>query len=113
MMLTKIAALIVSLATAYIGSLPTTPDNAVAIYPTGGYDPDLTGSKYREPTFQIRVRNTVYATGYALALSIAALLHGTTNSDFLLIAQQGDVLDMGRDASNRSEFSINFRCYYK
>ena len=113
-MLEKIKALIASVCTAYIGSLPTTPDNAVSITPYGGGTRDLVGSEYREPYFQVRVRNTSYPTGYALCESIADLLHGVHNtSDFLLIAQVGDIQGMGRDNNNRNEWTVNFRAYVK
>jgi hypothetical protein len=112
-MLTKIATLISSAVTAYKGSMPDSPDNAVCIYPTGGYSRDLSGSEYREPTFMIKVRNTSYATGYTICDTLQDLLHGNVDSDFLLIAQEGDIQDIGRDEANRQEFTINFRCYYK
>jgi hypothetical protein len=112
-MLSKIKTLIAGVATANIGSMPTTPDNAVCIYPTGGYSRDLSGSLYREPTFMIKVRNTDYATGYALCDSIQDTLHGKVDSNFLLIAQEGDIQFLGRDSANREEWTLNFRCYYK
>ncbi len=112
-MLPKIKTLIASAATAYIGNMPDLPANAVCIYPTGGYPQDLAGSMTREPTFQIKVRNTSYATGYTLCETILDLLHGVNGTaDFLLIEAQGDIMDLGRDQANRQEWSMNFRCYY-
>lgn len=98
----------------YVGDLPTTPDNVVGIFLSGGYPRDLTGNYVGEPTFQIRVRNTSYSTGETLCDTIKDALHGVHNSgNFLLIQQQGDTLDLGRDANDRHEWSINFRCLYK
>ena len=113
-MLTKIKVLLATVSNVYVGSMPTSPDNSVCIYATGGYPRDLAGSMIREPTFQIRVRNTSYTTGYALCETIQGLLHGVNGtSDFLLIEQESDILDVGRDESNRQEWTINFRAYYK
>ena len=112
MMLEEIATLIGG--SPYIGNMPDLPNNAVCIYPTSGFNADLAGELIREPTFQVKVRNTSYATGYTLAETIQITLHGiNANGNFLLIEQQGDIMDMGRDESNRQEFTINFRCYYR
>jgi hypothetical protein len=102
----------------YLGSMPDSPDNAVALYNTGGFPRDLSGSEVEEPTFMVKVRNTSYATGETLCNTIKDALHGvnaqTVNSHvFLLIAQQGDTNDIGRDESNRQEWTINFRAYYR
>ena len=108
-----IKTLLSTVSNVYIGSMPTTPDNAVCIYNTGGFSRSLSGTEVEEPTFQVRVRNTVYATGETLCNTVKDLLHGATSTKLLMIEQQGDILDLGRDESNRSEWSINFRCYYR
>lgn len=98
----------------YIGSLPATPDNVVGIFNTGGYARSMSGSEVEEPTFQVRVRNTSYATGEALCCSIKDALHGVAgNGKFLMIQQQGDIMDLGVDENARHEWSINFRAYYR
>ena len=97
----------------YIGSMPITPDNSVCIYPSGGYPRDLTGTFVEEPTVQIRVRNTVYTTGETLCNTIKDALHAKSSAKLLMIEQQGDTLNLGRDESNRSEWTLNFRCYYR
>jgi hypothetical protein len=97
----------------YIGSMPATPDNSVCIYNTGGYSRSLSGTEVEEPTFQVKVRNTSYATGETLCNTIKDLLHGATSTKILMCEQQGDILDLGRDESNRQEWTINFRCYYR
>jgi len=113
-MLTKIKTKIDSLGSVYIGSMPDSPDNAICIYPTGGFPADLAGEMLREPTFMIKVRNTSYATGYALAASVRTALHGINGeTNFVLIEAQGDIMGIGRDESNREEWTINFRCYYR
>lgn len=95
------------------GSMPKKPDNAVCIYNSGGYPRSLSGTFVEEPTFQIKVRNTSGEAGEALCETIASLLHGKATSKLLMIQQQGGILPLGRDESNRSEFTINFRCYYR
>lgn len=114
-MLTKIRTLIDALTALpiYIGNMPATPNDVVAVFASGGAPRDLAGSMIREPSFQVRVRSTSYATGYAAAEAIATGLHGVNGtSDFLLIAQMGDIQDIGRDDQHRQEWTINFRCYY-
>ncbi len=97
----------------YVGSMPTTPDNCVCIYNTGGYPRSLSGTYVEEPTFQIRVRNTSYSTGEAQCNTIKDLLHGKSSTNLLMCEQQGDILDVGRDELNRQEWTMNFRCYYR
>jgi len=108
-----IKSLLTGVSNVYIGSMPDTPDNAVCIYATGGYPRSLSGTFVEEPTFQIKVRNTSYSTGTTLCDTIKDALHGKTSTKLLMIEQQGDILDIGRDESNRQEWTINFRCYYR
>jgi len=108
-----IRTLLTTVSNVYIGSMPATPDNAVCIYNTGGYARSLSGTFLEEPTFQIKVRNTSYSTGETLCNTIKDLLHGKTSTKILMIEQQGDILDIGRDANSRPEFTMNFRVYYR
>ena len=118
-LLTDVKSLLTGVSNVYLGSMPNSPDNAVGIYSTGGFPRDLSGTMVEEPTFMVKVRNTSYATGEALCSTIKDLLHGVDNETitggghFLLIAQMGDTNDIGRDESNRQEWTINFRCYYR
>lgn len=105
--------LLTSVSNLYIGNLPATPDNAVSIRNSGGYPRSLSGSFVEEPTFQVRIRNASYVTGLALCETIAGLLHGKTTTKLLMIEQQSDILDLGRDENDRNEWTINFRCYYR
>jgi hypothetical protein len=121
-LIVDVESLLSTVSNVYLGSMPSTPDNVVAIYNSGGYTRDLSGTMVEEPTFMIKVRNTSYATGEALCNTIKDLLHGqnakvigsgTTARTFLLIEQQGDINDLGRDENNRTEWSLNFRAYYR
>lgn len=110
----EVASLLTTVSNVYLGNLPDSPDNAVAIIPTGGFSRELffgNDSDLREPTFQIIVRNTVYATGEALCETILNLLSGATTTRIKMIQQQSDVISLGRDQSNRPNWSMNFRCY--
>jgi len=96
------------------GYLPDDPDACVAIFDTGGAEPDKdlpTG----DPTFQILVRGSSYATAHALMQSIATLLHQKRNltiesTYYYFIYLMGEPGSIGRDSKNRDEFSVNFHC---
>lgn len=96
------------------GFLPDSPDDCVAIFDTGGIEPDRdipTG----DPTFQIIVRSTDYETADTLINSIVDLLHQKRNSTigttyYYYIYLLGEKGHIGRDAKNRDEFSVNFHC---
>lgn len=102
----------------YLGDMPDTPDNVQVLFETGGNSPDLTldgNSVYENPTFQVRVRNTSYASGITACETIKAALAKVSNvtingSKYLLVRQTTDILPLGRDTKNRIEFSMNFRC---
>jgi len=112
-MLNEIKALIGSGYNIYIGNLPDAPDDVVGLFHSGGYNPDLSGSCVREPTFMVKVRNSSYSAGLTVCEDISEKLHGVVhNGNFLLIAQEGDINDLGRDNNNRQEWSLNFRTYY-
>lgn len=110
---TDIRALLTTVSNVNIGTMPPTPDNAVCIYNTGGYPRSLSGTEVEELTFMVKVRNSIYATGETLCNTISNLLHGATSTRILMIQQQGGINDIGRDESNRPEFTMNFRCYYR
>jgi hypothetical protein len=101
------------------GYLPDSPDDCVAIFDTGGAEPDRdipTG----DPTFQIIVRSSSYPTAGDLMKSIVDLLHQKMNlrvteggTYFYYIFLLGEAGHIGRDKKNRDEFSVNFICKIK
>lgn len=100
----------------YLGDMPNLPDNIIALYNTGGFPPNLTldGCKYENPTFQVRVRNLSYVAGIAKCEAIKYALASVSNitinaTRYLAIRQMSDILSMGKDSNNRTEFSINFQ----
>jgi hypothetical protein len=110
---TSVKTLLASVSNLYTGSMPDSPDNAVCIYLTGGYDADVSGTKVEEPTFVVRVRNTSYETGETLCNTIIGLLHGSSTANILGIYSQGAIQDLGRDESNRQQWTMNFRAYFR
>lgn len=99
-----------------LGDYPDDPDNIITLYQSGGADPSHTFSsrEFEEPTFQVRIRNISYAVAITKAEAIKDALDGQTeltiNSNrYISIFQQGDILPLGKDKRNRSEFSLNFR----
>jgi len=62
----------------FCGYLPEDPDACIAVLDTGGSEPDK-DIPTKEPTFQIMIRSTNYATGKAKLDSIRSLLHRSSN----------------------------------
>jgi len=101
----------------FIGREPTKPNNCVTIFDTPGFPPQLTldaaGRDYYYPSVQIRVRNTSYADGWALANNIMVSLHGRvyeTSGGTLyttVYCSSGPAL-LDWDENNRARFIVNF-----
>lgn len=106
-----------SLATSlFIGDMPDSPDNCIAIFETGGLPADI-DLPTKKPTIQVLIRNTSYVTGRNLIDSLRSLFHQKYNTQlipngtyFLFINVQGEGNHIGRDDVGRDEFSINFLC---
>lgn len=102
----------------FLGDLPDTPDDCLALYQTGGQDAvhSLGASvdeTHETPTFQVRIRNTTYATANTQAESVKDLIDGlvnqTINSNlYISIFMQGDINSLGRDDRNRINLTVNF-----
>ena len=63
----------------FVGFEPPEPDDAVTVFDTPGYAPDLNYDKserYDRPSVQVRVRSKSYTIGWNLINSIKRLLHG-------------------------------------
>jgi len=99
--------------TLYIGCMPNSPDNVVGLFNSGGMPRILCGTELEMPSFQVRIRNTSWATGQALCETIKDTLHGSTTSSILLCEQSGDILDIGRDAQGRQEWTVNFNTIFR
>ena len=102
----------------FLGDLPDTPDSAIALYQTGGQDAVHSlgagvDETHETPTFQVRIRNTSYATANTQAESVKDILDGlvnqTINSNlYISIFMQGDINSLGRDDRNRINLTVNF-----
>ena len=95
--------------------LPDKPNNVVVVYDTGGFEPDVylpTGL----PTFQIFVRNENYTNGKAKVDAIVDLVKSKANLQlvsggvyFYYLTLMSEPVHIGRDKTERDEFSINVR----
>lgn len=99
------------------GSMPDSPDNVICLYDTGGYNPTDTkdGREYERPTFQVKIRNISYDAGYAIAEKVKDALHLVRDKNinghfYSEIKQMTDILSLGKDTKERSEFTVNFEC---
>ena len=102
----------------FLGDLPDTPDNCIALYQSGGQDAVHSlgagvDETHETPTFQVRIRNTSYATANTQAESVKDILDGlvnqTINSNlYISIFMQGDINSLGRDDRNRINLTVNF-----
>lgn len=102
--------------TIIIGEMPDTPNNVIALFRTGGADPNHTfeARAFSNPTFQVRVRNISYAMAESKAQQVVLALDGLTEhtingTRYISIMQQSDLLPLGKDSKGRSEFTVNFR----
>lgn len=93
----------------FFAQVPENPDDIIAIFETGGFEPELLFDKVIEyPTFQIWVRGLDYETARSKIQAIFELLSGNTEIYPLIHAMQSPV-SLGQDEQNRWEFSCNFK----
>jgi len=95
----------------YIASYNDDYDNIVSInYYEGKQDTEIAFGKevvVRHIGLQMFVRDTSFESGYARAEAIRSLF-AAYKYQVLDIIQKGDILPLGNDDKNRSEFTINF-----
>lgn len=99
----------------FIGKEPTTPNNTVTIFDTGGQPPGLTLDQkvYEHPAIQIRVRNISYMVGWGLISSIQDTLHGRAQETwngtlYSLIYAVSNPMFLDWDDNGRARFVVNF-----
>jgi hypothetical protein len=93
----------------FIGSMPTSPDICTVLYATGGYNPYIGFNNIVEyPTFQVMCRGINYLEVSSRIENIKNFLNGNTLS-FPFIENIQPPVGLGRDNSNRWEFSCNFK----
>jgi len=98
----------------FVSSLPESPDNCIALFENSGVE----ANKYvplENPSFQVLIRNTSYATGRAKAEDVKDVFLRKNNVELttggthaLFIHPVADVGYIGRDKNDRHEWSINF-----
>lgn len=98
----------------FVGDLPDSTDNEIAVFNTGGYQPDIylpTSS----PTIEILVRNKSYANCASKMQDIVDALHNQYNvtlisggNYYYYIRLVAEPSSLGRDEKGRQEFSANF-----
>lgn len=100
----------------FVGELPTTPDEVVAVVGTGGPEAD-TRHGYDTAAVQVVARGTPHdrTSGYAVADSIYGALHGLTSTTFpdgtrviLVRGIQSRPVNIGPDDNARPRWSLNF-----
>lgn len=100
----------------FIGDLPDQPDEAVAIFSTGGPEAS-TKDGYAQPAIQVMVRGTGDPrTGDTLAQAIYDELHGLRyvtlpgGTHVVYCAGiQPEPVSLGEDENGRHRYSLNFR----
>lgn len=97
----------------FLGQLPASPDNVVAVFEYAGEPPDLHWpGEY--PGLQILVRNKSYEAGRQKIEQVKNILHGlaetvVNNHRYLLIRANQSPAFLQRDENNRAIFVCNFR----
>lgn len=105
--------------TLHVSREPSSPDQVVTIYDTGGFSPEvLLGSDSRgmeKPTIQIRVRGNkkAYNTTYDLAEDIKNVLHTMINrtvngTKYVGAWLESDIFFLDYDENDRPVFTMNF-----
>jgi hypothetical protein len=101
----------------FVSEMPESPDLCVAVYDTGGFDPESDYS-YERPTVQVKVRGDKgkYLIAHSLLQSIRDVLHATHGETintglYVGIWQMGDILFLGYDQNKRPELTANFRIH--
>lgn len=104
--------------TVFVGRMPDSPDDCTAVYEYTGQSPLFTHDDplphIERPRFQVKVRNTSYASGRAaieeiykdLTLRNVAL----TSATYLWIKPLQQPFYLRRDDGERVEFVVNFEC---
>lgn len=97
----------------FLGQLPASSDNVIAVFEYAGEPPDL-HSNIEYPGLQIMVRNKSYDAGRQKIEQIRNVLHGVTETvinlhRYLLIRANQSPAFLQRDENNRAIFVCNFR----
>ena len=109
-------------ATIYRNDKPDTIDNLMVISNTGGqpalHSMGVKPPSLEKPTFQVLIRNTSHDTAESQAEAVKNVLDGLTkrtiNSNlYEVIFMEGDLIHLGRDDRERTQFTLNFVAWVK
>jgi hypothetical protein len=100
--------------TLFKGLMPDSPDQAVALYETGGPPPgqEKGGTRLSEPTFQVRVRAGAhdYSAARTKIQEVFAELDDATISGYIFVFPlNAGPLPLGQDTNERPHLTWNFR----
>jgi len=119
MLLENIESLIGIESNIYIGNFPDDPDNICTITQIPGRPSvHVFGQQQaaiRQPSIQIRIRDTSYTLGQARCEAIVTVLDGLpktsfdTGSTILNMFLDSDIIPMGKDTKDRSEFIMIYK----
>ena len=106
----------------YRNDRPDTPDNLIVIYNTGGqpalHSVGVKSPSLEKPTFQVLVRNTSHDTTETQVEAVKDALDGLTKTTingtlYEVIFLEGDIIHLGKDDRERTQFTINFVTWLK
>lgn len=92
----------------FIGSLPESPDNCVALFEYPG-EPRPLHWDGDYPRVQVLVRHKSYPNGRQLIERISQVLHGDGVPGVMLMQALQNPYFLQRDENNRAFFVVNFR----
>lgn len=101
----------------YYGGKPSSPNNCIAVFDTGGFNPKKDTTS--DPTVMIQVRNEDYSTGMNKLHEIHDLLKDKNNfwlGDYIFVYVSealGEPGQIGKDENGRHLFSCNYHLRVK
>ncbi|GAG57459.1 unnamed protein product, partial [marine sediment metagenome] len=108
--------------TIYRNDKPDTVDNLMVIYQTGGqpalHSMGVQPPSLEKPTFQVLIRNSCHDAAELQATQVKNILDGLTkltinNTRYEVIFLEGDIIHLGRDDRERTQFTLNFVAWIK
>ncbi len=99
-------------ASMFLSTIPSSPDNCIGFFDTGGFEPAVRYFLDR-PTIMIKCRNKDYNTGWNVLQAIKNYLHGNANitvndTRYIQFLASSDIAFLEVDSNKRFLFSINF-----
>jgi hypothetical protein len=116
-----VSASVATLATnLFVGHMPESPDACIALFEYQGNAPketlkDMSGT-VENPSVQVMARGATYPAGRALMVSARNTLTSITDETlsglrFLRVSQLSSINSIGRDATERSVFTLSLQVF--